>query len=96
MAIHWQIPFKSLRVGTNYTVNIYDSSYSDSPIKLKPGANPFTTQESDDDDMFIPIRTHTGYLRIVDDGKAYNANNEEINWNWKEVPRNPGLPREEH
>lgn len=85
MAIHWQIPFKSLRVGTNYTVNIYDSSYSGSPIKLKPGANPFTTQESDDDDMFIPIRTHTGYLRIVDDGKAYNANNEEIDWNWKDL-----------
>ena len=85
MAIHWQIPFKSLRVGTNYTVNIYDSSYSGSPIKLKPGANPFTTQESDDDDMFIPIRTHTGYLRIVDDGKAYNADNEEISWNWKDL-----------
>ena len=85
MAIHWQIPFKSLRVGTNYTVNIYDSSYSGSPIKLKPGANPFTTQESDDDDMFIPIRTHTGYLRIVDDGKAYNSNDEEIDWNWKDL-----------
>ena len=84
MAIHWQIPFKSLRSGTDYTVNIYDSTYSGSPIILKGGAQPFTTQESDDDDEFIPIRTHTGYLRIVDDGKAVK-NNQEIAWSWKEL-----------
>ena len=84
MAIHWQIPFKSLRVGTNYTVNIYDSTYSGQPIILKGGAQPFTTQESDDDDMFTPIRMQTGYLRIVDDGKAIQ-NNQEINWNWKDL-----------
>lgn len=79
MAIHWQIPFKSLRANTLYTVNIYDSSYSGSPIQLQGGAQPFTTQEGDDDDMFIPIRTHTGYLRIVDNGKDANGNA----WNWK-------------
>lgn len=79
MAIHWQIKFKSLRNDTLYTVNIYDASYSGDPIQLKGGAQPFTTQESDDDDMFIPIRTHTGYLRIVDDGKDANG----AAWNWK-------------
>ena len=79
MAIHWQIPFKSLRVGTDYTVNIYDSTYSGQPIVLKGGAQPFTTQEDDNDDMFTPIRTQTGYLRIVDDGKDASGNS----WNWK-------------
>ena len=79
MAIHWQIKFKSLRNDTLYTVNIYDASFSGTPIQLKGGAQPFTTQESDDDDMFIPIRTHTGYLRIVDDGKDADGNA----WNWK-------------
>ena len=79
MAIHWQIPFKSLRSGTDYTVNIYDSTYSGNPIILKGGAQPFTTQESDDDDEFIPIRTHTGYLRIIDDGLDANGNA----FNWK-------------
>ena len=81
MAIHWQIKFRSLRNNTLYTVNIYDSSYSDNPVQLKGGAQPFTTQESDDDDMFAPIRTHTGYLRIVDDGKDANGNT----WNWKSL-----------
>ena len=81
MTIHWQIKFRSLRTGTTYTVNIYDPSYSGQPIQLKGGAHPFTTQESDDDDMFIPIRTHTGYLRVVDDGKDANGNT----WNWKSL-----------
>ena len=79
MAIHWKIPFKSLRTNTSYTVNIYDSTFSGTAIVLKGGAQPFTTQESDDDDMFTPIRTQTGYLRIVDDGLDANGNS----WNWK-------------
>lgn len=74
MAIHWKIPFKSLRSGTVYTVNIHDSTYSGDPIVLKGGAQPFTTQEDDNDDMFTPIRTQSGYLRIVDDGKDANGN----------------------
>ena len=48
MAIHWQIPFKSLRSGTVYTVNIHDASYSGNPITLNAGAHPFVTQEDDD------------------------------------------------
>lgn len=81
MAIHWQIKFKSLRAGTDYTVNIYDASYSGNPIPLKGGAQPFTTQEDDDEDMFIPVRTQSGYIRIVDDGKDANGNA----FNWKDL-----------
>lgn len=86
--IFWKIKFKSLRAGTNYTVNIYKDGTLPSgyPLTLKGGAQPFTTQEDDSDDMFTPIRTQTGYLRIVDDGKAEKANGTEIsNWNWKEL-----------
>lgn len=81
MAIHWQIPFKSLRTGTGYTVNIYDASFSGSPVVLMGGAQPFTTQEDDNEDMFTPIRTQTGYIRIVDNGKDANGNA----WNWKDL-----------
>ena len=70
MAIKWQIPFASLRTGTIYTVNVYDASYSGSPIVLKGGAAPFTTQEDGDDDPFSPIRIQTGSLCIIDDGFA--------------------------
>lgn len=81
MAIHWQVKFKSLRAGTDYTVNIYDSTYSGSPIILKGGAQPFATQEIDNEDGFIPIRTQSGYLRIVDDGYAADGT---TLFNWKE------------
>lgn len=81
MAIHWQVKFKSLRAGTDYTVNIYDANYSGNPIPLKGGAEPFVTQEDDDEDMFLPVRTQSGYIRIVDDGKDANGNA----FNWKDL-----------
>lgn len=83
MAIHWQIPFKSLLKGTDYTVNIYDSTYSGEPIILKGGAQPFTTQEDENDDMFTPVRTQSGYLRIVDDGKDANGDTLSASDDWK-------------
>ena len=57
MAIHWQIPFKSLRDGTLYTVSVYDADYTGaSPVILKGGVRPFLTTEDDDSDMFADIR----------------------------------------
>ena len=70
MNIKWQVKFVSLRSGTLYTVNIYDLTYTGTPIVLKGGAEPFTTEEDGDDDPFAPIRTQSGSLRIVDDGYA--------------------------
>ena len=85
--IHWKIPFKALRSGTLYTVNIYKDGTLPSgyPLTLKGGAEPFTTQEDNNEDMFTPIRTQTGYLRIVDDGQALNASNATVSFNWKEL-----------
>ena len=78
MAIHWQIPFRSLRTNTLYTVNIYDASYSGDPVILKGGEKPFTTQEDDNEDQFAPVRTQSGYIRIVYDGKDAAGN--AFNW----------------
>lgn len=82
MAIHWQIPFKSLRAGTLYTVNIYDAAYSGSPVVLRGAAQPFTTEEDDSEDMFTPVRTQTGYIRIVDNGLAAD---DTTAFNWKDL-----------
>ena len=84
MAIKYTIPFKSLRSGTVYSVNIYDASYSGSPIRLKGGVQPFVTQEDDNDDFFADIRTQSGSLRIVDDGKDANGNALSADW-WKSL-----------
>ena len=72
MAIHWQVKFKSLRANELYTVNIYDSNYSGQPVQLMGAAQPFVTEEDIDDDMFVPVRTQSGYIRIVNDNT--------INW----------------
>lgn len=68
MAIRWQIPFRSLRAGRVYTVNIHDDDYSGSALQLTGAAVPFETQEDDDADFFKPVRNQSGYLRFVDTG----------------------------
>jgi hypothetical protein len=57
--------FKSL-LGQDMTVDIYDSNYSGStPVHIIGGAAPFVTREYDDEDMYTPIRTQSGYLRMI-------------------------------
>ena len=79
MAKNYTITFKSLRAGTTYVVNI--GGGTGTAVPLMGGAQPFTTQESDDEDMFTPIRTQSGYLRIIDNGKDANGNA----WDWKDL-----------
>ncbi len=82
MAVRWRIPFKPLRSNETYTVNIHDANYSGTPVTLKCGGDPFSTQEDDDDDLFTPIRTQSGYIRIVDDGFAADGSTP---YNWKDL-----------
>lgn len=83
--IHWKILFKSLRAGTVYTVNIWKDGTLPSgyPLTLKGGAEPMTTDEDADEDMFCPVRKQSGYFRIVDDGRARNANGQDVAFDWK-------------
>lgn len=69
---NYSITFKSLRAGTVYVVNI--GGGTGAAIPLKGGAEPFVTQEDPSDDLFTPVRTQTGYLRIVDDGMDARGN----------------------
>ena len=71
----YTISFKSLRAGTVYTLNVGSGN---DDVALKGAAQPFVTQEDDDEDMFTPIRTQSGYLRIVDDGSV-------AGFNWKDL-----------
>ena len=88
MAIHWQIKFKTLRGGKVLTASVYDNTYSGNPIPLKGGAEPFVTEEDNDDDPFKAIRQQTGSLRIVDDGYAADG---VTAFNWRDLQ-----PRSDH
>lgn len=48
-----------------YRVDIYQENYSGNVEVLKGAATPFYTQEDDDDDVFSPIRTSSGYLTVI-------------------------------
>ena len=65
---NYTITFKSLRAGTTYTLAI--GGGTGTAIALHGGAEPFTTQEDSDEDQFTPVRTQSGTIRIVDNGKA--------------------------
>lgn len=82
MALRWKINFKSLRTSTLYSVNIYDDDYIQSePVELMGAANPFVIQEDDDEDLFKPVRTQSGYIRIIDNGLDMDENP----FDWKEM-----------
>lgn len=66
MGKNYSVTFVSLRSGAAYTVNI--GGGTGPAVPLKGAAHPFTTDEDTDEDMFTPVRTQSGYIRIVDDG----------------------------
>lgn len=65
MATKWQIQFQSLK-GVPYTCNILESGYTGSIIRVQGAPDPFTVQEDNTEEYFHPVRTQTGYLRIID------------------------------
>lgn len=73
----WQVDFVSLK-GKNYTVKILVENYTGDVIHLQGAPEPFTTSEDNSEDYFLPVRTQTGYLRIVDTGKDLDGN--PFNW----------------
>ena len=61
------IRFRTLR-GSGYDLVLHIGGGSGSDIELKGAAQPFVISEDADEDVFKPVRTQTGYIRIVDDG----------------------------
>ena len=86
-AIHWKIKFRVMNSNQLLTVNIWKDGTLPSgyPLTLTGAQAPFSTQEDDNEDLFQPIRTQSGYLRIVDDGTALNSSNASVSFNWKDL-----------
>lgn len=56
--------FISLR-GTTYTLNIDGVTLPTGAVVPPLGATPFETEEESDTDMFMPVRTQSGYIRMT-------------------------------
>ena len=63
--VHYQICFKS-KDGNTYAVNLYEEGYVGNIVQLTPAENPFETCESSDENIFAPVRSQSGYIRIID------------------------------
>ena len=86
MANNYTIQFKSLRAGTLYTLAI--GGGTGGAIALHGGAEPFTTQEDSDEDQFTPVRTQSGTIRIVDNGKGtqiINGQEVQVDVDWHDL-----------
>ena len=81
----WQIKFCSLRTETVYTVSVIKSESTEAEedvvVPLLGGSQPFVTDEDDDEDFFMPVRTQSGYLTIVDTGVDRNGDS----FDWREL-----------
>ena len=67
------IQFQSI-TGKNYTVQILVDGYTGDAIPLQGASSPFSTTESTSEDYFEPIRTQSGYIRIIDTGVDLDGN----------------------
>jgi hypothetical protein len=65
--IRWQVGFKN-RSGQNVRVDIYEEDWSGGVTALTPSEQPFETDEDDADDIMAPVRTQSGYIRVIDEG----------------------------
>ena len=82
MINNYSITFVSLRAGTTYTLNI--GGGEGATIALHGAAEPFVTDEDDSEDMFTPVRSQSGYFRIVDNGTDASGNQLSADW-WKDL-----------
>lgn len=64
-ALKYTIPFASLD-NTQYVVNVYVEGFTGTSTTMTGAADPFTTSEKNDKEwLTVPVRTQTGYLRVV-------------------------------
>ena len=71
--VKWVVPFKSI-AAVEYRVQVLVEGYSGDPIRLRAADNPLSTSEDESEEYFKPIRTQTGYLRILDNGYDLDGN----------------------
>ena len=64
--VRWQVTFKTIK---NKTAVVYigDSTYTGSPIDIEPAANTISI-DAVSEHLYDPVRTETGYLRVIDNG----------------------------
>lgn len=66
-SVRWKVRFKTLKEH-DAEILIYEEGWTGGVTELEPAENTITTDEDNSDEMMKPVRTWTGYLRVVDNG----------------------------
>ena len=72
-ATKYTITFNSLKRIT-YTVNILVDGFLGTPQRLRASTNAFAIDEDHNENYFEPIRTQSGYIRIVNESTDLDGN----------------------
>lgn len=80
---NYKILFKGLRSGIDYTLTI--GGESGTAVRLYGSPQPFTTDEDKDEDIFTPMRTQSGYIRIVDNGYSVPDGGSSVAVDWRDI-----------
>lgn len=72
-ATKYTYSFNSRR-GVSYTVNILVDGFSGTAQRLRPALRPFTIDEDNSDNYFEPLRSISGYIRIVNEDTDLDGN----------------------
>ena len=80
---NYEILFKSLRNGRDYTLSIGGSTGN--AVRLYGAAQPFVTDEDNSEDIFTPMRTQSGYVRIIDTGHSVPVGNTQVSVDWTDI-----------
>jgi hypothetical protein len=67
-AIKWKVPFKTV-YDREMVIDIYEDGHDGDPIELTPSESPFETTEENGDDLMAPVRTQSGYIRVMNNGE---------------------------
>lgn len=81
--VKWKVPFEA-KNNKKYVVDILEDVEEtvETAYLLYGAENPFETSETNSEEYFLPIRSQTGYIRIVDkDGKDRNG----LAYDWHEI-----------
>lgn len=65
--VKWKVNFKTIN-DRDAEVLIYEEGWSGEITEIEPAENAISTEEDNDEEIMKPVRTWTGYLRVIDNG----------------------------
>lgn len=90
----WHLAYTITTMGAHentYVINIYKNESVASVVELTPASNAFSYNEDNDNDILLPLRGSTGYVRYIYEGQSLDIMPETMTDRYVEVLRNGSM-----